>query len=104
MPGDAESVAILRTVFQPYAIRHGLLDLDTAAIRDGRPGALTPAISQWVNTLFDPGGEPVAGIEFESRHGGELVLWTLYERPGDGQVSKNAWCWTTAPSRGTTPI
>jgi len=52
-----------------------LLDLDTAAIRNGRPRALTQAISQWVNTFSDPDGEPVAGIEFESRHGDGLVLW-----------------------------
>ncbi len=69
VPGDPESVATLRALFRPHAIRLGLLDLDTAAIRDGRPRALTQAISQWVNTLSDPGGEPVAGIEFESRHG-----------------------------------
>ncbi|WP_330131263.1 hypothetical protein [Rhodococcus artemisiae] len=89
VPGDAESVATLRTAFRAQAIRHGLLDLDTAAIRDGRPRALTQAISQWVNTLTDPDGEPVAGIQFESRHGDGLVLWALYERPGDGTVSKN---------------
>ncbi|WP_248846296.1 hypothetical protein [Rhodococcus pyridinivorans] len=31
----------------------------------------------------------MAGIEFESWHGDGLVLWALYERPGDGPVSKN---------------
>jgi len=89
VPGDAESVATLRTTFRPHAIRHGLVDLDTAAIRDGRPRALTQAISQWINPLTDPDGEPVACIQFESRHGDGLVLWALYERPGDGPVSKN---------------
>ncbi|QOH59622.1 RES domain-containing protein [Rhodococcus rhodochrous] len=89
VPGAAESVATLRALFRPHAIRLGLLDLDTAAIRDARPRALTQAISQWGNTLSDPDGEPVAGIEFESRHGDGLVLWTLYEGPGDGAVSKN---------------
>lgn len=89
VPGDAESVATLRSTFRPHAIRHGLVDLDTAAIRDGRPRDLTQAISQWINSLTDPDGEPVAGIQFESRHGDGLVLWALYERPGDGPVSKN---------------
>ncbi|WP_226949940.1 hypothetical protein [Rhodococcus rhodochrous] len=51
VPGDTESVATPRTLFRPHAIRLGLLDLDTAAIRDGRPRALTQAISQWVNTV-----------------------------------------------------
>ena len=48
-----------------HAIRVGLADLDTAAIRDGRPRALTQAISQWINTLTDPDGEAVAGIQFD---------------------------------------
>ncbi|NLU85104.1 RES domain-containing protein [Rhodococcus sp. HNM0569] len=89
VPGAAESVATLRITFRHKAIRHGLFDLDTAAIRDGRPRALTQAISRWTNTLTDPDGEPVAGIQFESRHGDGLVLWALYERPGDGPISKN---------------
>jgi hypothetical protein len=89
VPGDTETVVTLRTLFRPWAIRHGLLDLDTAAIRDGRPRAPTQAIFQWVNTLSDPGGEPVAGIQFDSRHGDGRVLWALYECPGDGPVSKN---------------
>lgn len=31
----------------------------------------------------------MAGIRFESRHGDGLVLWALYERPGDGPVGEN---------------
>ena len=89
LPADTETVATLRTLFRPHAIRHGLADLDTAAIRDARPRALTQAISQWINTLTDPAGEPVTGIQFDSRHGDGLVLWALYERPGDGPTSKN---------------
>lgn len=27
------------------------------------------------------------GIEFLSRHGNDLVLWALFERPGDRQTS-----------------
>jgi hypothetical protein len=96
-PGDVESVATLRNGFRAQAIRLGLADLDTAAIRDGRPRELTQTISQWINTLPDPDGEPVAGIEFESRHGDGLVLWALYERPGDGPVSKNVTVLDYAP-------
>ena len=59
--GDAESVATLQTTFRPHEVRHGLLDLNTAVIRDGHP-RLTQAISQWVNTLSDRDGESVAGI------------------------------------------
>lgn len=86
VPGDTETMATLRTIFRAHAIRLGLADLDTAAIRDGRPRALTQAISQWINTLTDLDNDPVAGIQFDSRHGDNLALWALYERPGDGAV------------------
>lgn len=86
-PGDLETLATLRTRFRATAIRHGLADLDAAAIRDGRPRAVTQAISGWANTLLGPDGDPVAGIEFDSRHGDGLTLWALYERPGDSAVS-----------------
>lgn len=41
VPADPDSLATLRTVFRPLAIRYGLDDLDTAALRDGRPRGLT---------------------------------------------------------------
>lgn len=88
MPGEAQTMATLRARFRAAAIRHGLADLDGAAIRDGRPRALTQAISQWINTLTDPtGAAPVTGIQFDSRHGDGLTLWAVYEREGDGAVS-----------------
>lgn len=27
-----------------------------------------------------PGGEPLSGIQFHSRHGDGLLLWAIYER------------------------
>ncbi|WP_345341479.1 hypothetical protein [Rhodococcus olei] len=87
VPGDPETIATLRSGFRGAAIRHGLADLDGAAIRDGRPRALTQAISQWINTLTDPVHAPVAGIQFDSRHGDGMTLWAVYERPGDSAVS-----------------
>lgn len=88
-PGALETMATLRTGFRATAIRHGLADLDAAAIRDGRPRALTQAISAWINTLLDPAGHPVSGIQFDSRHGDGLTLWAVYERPGDAAVSSH---------------
>ncbi|MFC4604434.1 RES domain-containing protein [Rhodococcus kronopolitis] len=87
VPGDPETIATLRIGFRGAAIRHGLADLDGAAIRDGRPRELTQGISQWINTLVDPAGTPVAGIQFDSRHGDGLTLWAVYERPGDHAAS-----------------
>src|SRR5699024_3085694 len=89
-PGDVESLATLRTLFRGIALQHGLSDLDGAALRDGRSRAVTQAISQWINGLPEPSGtDPVSGIEFDSRHGDRLTLWAVYERPGDGPVSRH---------------
>lgn len=89
-PGDTETLATLRVGFRGAALRHGLADLDGAAIRDGRPRALTQAISRWINSLTAPNGSgPVAGIEFDSRHGDRLTLWAVYESPGDNAISSN---------------
>ena len=44
-------------------------------------------ISQWINTLNGPDCKPIAGIEFDSRHGDGLRLWALYEHPGDPVIS-----------------
>lgn len=87
LPADPHTLATLRSIFRPLAIRHGLDDLDTAALRDGRPRALTQAISRWIYTLTLEGAAAVAGIEFDSRHGDRLHMWAIYERVGDPAVS-----------------
>jgi hypothetical protein len=89
LPADPQTLATLRSVFRPLAIRLGLDDLDTAALRDGRPRALTQAISRWIYTLTVAGTAAVAGIEFDSRHGDRLHMWALYERVGDAAVSSH---------------
>lgn len=102
-PGHAESIATLRKAFRARAIRLGLLDLDAAAIRDGRPRDLTQAISGWINTLTGPDGKAVAGVQFDSRHGDGLRLWALYERPGDGPISGNVTPLDYGPVEETDP-
>ncbi|WP_244882582.1 RES domain-containing protein [Gordonia desulfuricans] len=87
VPADPDSLATLRTVFRPLAIRYGLDDLDTAALRDGRPRGLTQAISHWIYALTDHGQAAVDGVEFDSRHGDRLRMWALYERAADPDVS-----------------
>lgn len=103
LPGHPETLATLRAGFRVAAIRHGLDDLDGAAIRDGRPCALTQAISQWINTLTDPDGQPVTGVEFDSRHGDGLRLWAIYERPGDPPISPHLTALESAPVRPDDP-
>jgi hypothetical protein len=89
LPADPRTLATLRSLFRPLALRLGLDDLDTAALRDGRPRALTQAISRWIYTLTVAGTAAVAGIEFDSRHGDRLHMWALYERVGDPAVSSH---------------
>jgi hypothetical protein len=58
LPGHSETLATLRARFRAAAIRHGLDDIDGAAIRDSCPRTLTQAISQWINTLTAPDSQP----------------------------------------------
>lgn len=87
IPGHPESLATLRARFRITAIQLGLDDLDAATIRDGRPRVLTQKVSSWINMLVGPDGSPVAGVEFDSRHGDGLRLWAVYEQPGDPVIS-----------------
>ncbi|MGC5247758.1 hypothetical protein ACPXB3_12620 [Gordonia sp. DT219] len=87
VPAAPDSLATLRVLFRSMAIRRGLDDLDTAALRDGRPRELTQAISRGIYGLSDHGDVAVNGIEFESRHGDNLCMWAIYERATDPEVS-----------------
>lgn len=87
LPTHPNSIATLRSIFRPMAIRHGMDDLDTAALRDGRPRALTQAVSSWMYTLTSNNTVAVDGIEFDSRHGDQLRMWAIYERGHDTFIS-----------------
>jgi hypothetical protein len=69
MPGDTESLPTLRARFLRLARSLGLSDVDAAAIRAAEPRAFTQAVGAWLHDLDVPDGEPMAGIQFESRHG-----------------------------------
>lgn len=89
VPGNKESLPTLRARFLPMAVDHHLPDLDAAAIRIAEPRAVTQAIGGWIYEQADPAGDPIGGVRFESRHGDGLRLWALFERPGDGPVSRH---------------
>jgi len=78
--GSHESLPTLRQRFLDAARHAGLQDLDGSAIRAGQPRELTQAISSWIYRLATPTGDPLAGIQFDSRHGDGLLLWAIYER------------------------
>jgi hypothetical protein len=79
---NSKSVAVLYPHFIGIALGLGLADFDAAALKDARPRELTQAIAAWIyeNTDLD-------GVTFASRHGDDLRLWAIFERPGDGFVS-----------------
>lgn len=67
---------------------YGLQDFDAAALKNARPRELTQAVSQYLWSARSADGSDLCdGIEFGSRHGDDLVLWALFEREADGQIS-----------------
>ncbi|MDP9886077.1 hypothetical protein J2W21_003602 [Sinomonas atrocyanea] len=79
---DSRTVAVLYPHFIGLALTLGLADFDAAALKDARPRQLTQAVAAWLYETTD-----VDGVTFSSRHGDDLRLWALFERPGDPPVS-----------------
>jgi hypothetical protein len=59
-------------------------DFDTAALKDARPRHLIQAVASWVYEMTD-----FDGVTFASRHGDDLQLWAIFERPGDPAITPN---------------
>lgn len=83
------TIAALHPRFSgPATSLYGLKDFDAAALKDARPRELTQAVSQFLWAAKDVDENDLCdGVEFLSRHGDDLVLWVVFERPGDGQIS-----------------
>lgn len=79
---DSRSVAVLYPHFVGLSLRLGLADFDAAALKDARPRQLTQAVAAWLYETTD-----ADGVTFASRHGDDLRLWAVFERPGDPLVS-----------------
>src|SRR5690625_5264236 len=62
LPSDMESLPTLHSRFLRLAADYDLPDVDTAAIRQAEPRALTQAIAAWIYDQDGPGGVPVAGV------------------------------------------
>jgi hypothetical protein len=78
----AASIAALRPTFISQALRLGLGDFDASALKDGRPRILTQSVATHLYATTD-----VDGVTFTSRHGDDLELWAIFERPGDPPTS-----------------
>jgi hypothetical protein len=76
------TVAALYPRFIGMALSLNLADFDAAALKDARPRLLTQAIAAYI---YDTG--EFDGIQFASRHGDDLLLWAVFEQPGDAAVS-----------------
>ncbi|MET3948353.1 hypothetical protein ABIB49_003074 [Arthrobacter sp. UYCu512] len=78
------SVAALYPHFIGLALSLGLADFDVAALKDARPRRLTQAVASWIYEMTD-----LDGVTFASRHGDDLQLWAIFERPGDPTITPN---------------
>ena len=67
----------------PDVFRFRIGALEAAALKDGRRRDLTQAVA----TYLHHDARRLAGVVFESRHGDELTLWAVFERPHDPNVS-----------------
>lgn len=79
---SAASIAALRPDFVASALSFGLQDFDAAALKDGRPRALTQAVATALHKRLD-----LAGVVFSSRLGDDLLLFAIFERAGEPSVS-----------------
>ncbi len=78
------SVAALYPHFVGLALSLGLADFDAAALKDARPRRLTQAVAAWLYEMTD-----LDGVTFGSRHGDDLQLWAIFERPDDPSITPN---------------
>lgn len=78
----SESIAFLHSSFVALAKQLGLKDFDAAALKDGRARPLTQAVAANLYAVPD-----LDGVRFSSRHGDDLVLWSIFERPDDGDIT-----------------
>ena len=79
----AESIAALRPRFVALAHLLNLHDFDAAALKDGRPRALTQSVATHLHASTE-----LDGVTFASRHGDDLALWAIFERAEDPAISR----------------
>jgi hypothetical protein len=78
--GHARSLAHLRSALAAEIVRHGLDDLDAAAIRARVPRAFTQQVSRYVYECTDQqGGRAFQGIGYLSRLGDDIGNWAIFE-------------------------
>jgi len=86
---SASTIATLRPRFLRLALALGFDDFDASALKRAFPRELTQHVAGHLYDLLTDDGEPlVDGVRFASRHGDELAMWAIFERPGDEPSSR----------------
>lgn len=86
----AATIAALRPVFLRLTLALGYPDFDAAALKSAHPRELTQRVATHLYTLTrEDGASLVDGVRFASRHGDELTMWAVFERPGDEPASRH---------------
>lgn len=100
----ADTVAALHPLFKGKALAYNLKDFDAAALKNAENRLLTQEVSQYLWTRKNPDGSDFCdGIQFRSRHGDDLLLWAVYERDTDEQISTHIADIEIADLRADTP-
>lgn len=84
----AESLSTIRNQLAASAIRHGLDEIDAAAVRVHTPRRFTQELSRLVYEWHEQEGG-CAGIRYGSRLGDGFVNWAIFEPAGDEGVGLN---------------
>ena len=85
----SSTVAALRPRYLDLAFSLGFDDFDAAALKRAHPRALTQRLTVDLYAMTKEDGTPFTdGVRFGSRHGDDLALWAIFERPGDEPSSQ----------------
>lgn len=79
-----DSLAYLHPLFVAQALRLGFMDFDAATLKDTRARPLTQRVASHIYAKT-----PLGGAKFSSRHGDDVTLWAIFERPSDGTSSQH---------------
>lgn len=86
----AVTVAALRPTHLELALTLGFDDFDAAALKRAYPRELTQTVTVHLYRETDAQLDPAYdGVHFGSRHGDDLALWAVFERPGDSPYSRH---------------
>jgi len=98
---NSETIATLRPTFLELALDLGYSDFDAASLKSAHPRTLTQRVAGYLYTLGGVDASPlIDGVRFASRHGDEMTMWAIFERPGDEPASRRL---RQGPSRLVTP-